>query len=395
MSQTDASERARGYRDRPGPVLLATFLAVPVSSPAHANETDQFLLPSDRKFVDVGRLITVAHHNVLVAVTGSLNEQIRRAQDIGDPAERRERLKALHSPRRLADGVRAEFGQGFLETLEIESSLGSTLARSAFPGSEYIAFKRLDWIYFFAHWPIDPRNIPLLFQSSTIRVHGHYVGTDKFGHFHDLGHIYFCDYTSKRAAGKSEEDAVHEVVGAYSRGVISETALIGFVATGVCSNADLAVNYLGLKFYRNLTEPVMLEGREAPPMLVLVGEYWQLNTHVRPDSDFMAPFFSDHWNEALNPCVYEVGLRNAIRRKLDTRAGEVLDFYCGVDGRPRDAAYFTGLAKELSSYFGEDYGYYGDASTVMSIGTACFAPGPQAVAVQPSPAPPEASPAVR
>lgn len=363
---------------------------------ASANETDQFLLPTDKPFADLGRLMSVTHYGVLATVTKDLNEQIRRAQDISDPSRRRARLEALHRPRRLADMIREEFGPGFFETLGVESSLRSESARTAFPGNNYLEFQRSDWVYSFAHLVIDPRNIPLLVPSSTIKVYGHYFGTDKLGHFHDLGHYYFCDYTAKRHAGKSEELALREVVATYSRGFISETAAIGFMSTGVCSNADLVSNYMGLKFYRNLTEPVMLEGRESPPMLILVGEYWQLNAHVRPDSDFLAPFFSDHWNEALNPCVYESGLRSAIEGKLHRRAGEVLAFYCGTDERPRRAGYFADLAVELSTYFGEDYGYYGNPAVVMSIATTCFglqapdAPAPRT----PPPGPPQPLPPV-
>jgi hypothetical protein len=342
-----------------------------------ANETDQFLLPTDRPFADVGPLITGAHYSVLQDITEDLNKQIRRAQDIGNPERRRTRLEALHSPRRLADMVRHEFGAGFFETLGVESLLKRKAARAAFPDGTYLRYQRPDWIYSFAHLPIDPRNLPLLVPSSTIRVYGHYIGTDKLGHFHDLGHYYFRDFVGKLASGRSDEEAVDEVVRTYSRGIISERSIIGFVATGVHSNADLASNYMGFKFYRNLTEPVMLQGREHPPLLVLVGGYWKLNTHVRPDSDFMAPFFSDHWNEALNPCEYEWGLRNAIRRKLHARSDEVLAFYCDVDERPRDPQYFADLADDLASYHGEDYGHFSDEGPSMSIATACFANEPE------------------
>ncbi len=360
-------------------VLFASCIAAVLAAAfsgfrANANETDQFLLPSDKPFTDIGRYVSIAHYNALVTVTKSLNEEIRQAQEVANAQSRRDRLQALHDPQRLADMIRGEFGPGFFETIGMESSLDSKLARAAFPGDCYIAFQRSDWIYNFAHFPLDPRNIPLLVVSSTVRVYGHYLGTDKFGHFHDLGHYYFSDYTSDRRSGKSEEEAMRNIIETYSRGVISENGLIGAIGTGVCSNADLVANFMGFKFYRNLTEPVMLQGREHPPILVLVGEYWQLNTHVRPESDFMAPFFSDHWNEALNPCVYEWGLRASIARTLHARADEILAFYCGVDHRPREAGYFEALAKELSSYYGEDYGYVADSAPVLTIGTGCFAP---------------------
>ena len=353
-------------------VAAAISLGQPVASRARANETDQFLLPTDTPFVDVGPCISKAHYLVLESVTKSLNTQIRRALTIRDPTRRQARLDALHAPRRVADMIRGKFGPGFFETIGLENAFRSNLARSALPPDTYHIFKRFDWVYAFGTLPIDPRIIPMSLPSSTILVYGHYIGTDKFGHFHDLGHYYFSDYTAKRNAGKSEEEATREVVATYSRGPISETTTIGFLATGVCSNADLASNYMGLKFYRNLTEPIVLRGTQHPPMLVLIGEYWQLNTHVRPDTDFFAPFVSDHWNEALNPCVYELGLGWAVERRLKKDADAVLGFYCDVDGRPRDAAYFASLAVELSTYYGEDYGFYGDPAEIMCIANTCF-----------------------
>jgi hypothetical protein len=358
-----------------GGVVLAAALGPLVPGPqpnARANETDQFLLPTDRPFADVGRCVSVAHYRVLERVIERVNERVRDAMAISDPDRRAARMAALHQPRGIADQIRGEFGPGFFETLGMESELRSSRAKGVFPAEAHAIFKRSDWVYAFGTLPIDPRIIPMLVPSSTIKVYGHYVGTDKLGHFHDLGHYYFCDYTAKRAAGKSEADAVREVVAKYSRGVIAETTTIGFLATGVCSNADLASNYAGLKFYRNLTEEIEVDGVVRPPLLVVVGGFWRLNTHVRPESDFFEPFVSDHWNEALNPCVYELGLGWTVARRLRKEADAVVGFYCDVDGRPRDAAYFRRLAQELATYHGEDYGHYGDPSEVMGIATECF-----------------------
>ena len=78
------------------------------------------------------------------------------------------------------------------------------------------------------------------------------------------------------------------------------------LTTGIRSNADLAANYAGFKFYRNLTEEVRIGDRVMPPMLVRQGPYWRLNDQVQPDSDFFTAFITPHWNEALNPNVYAI-----------------------------------------------------------------------------------------
>src|SRR5690606_20440298 len=123
------------------------------------------------------------------------------------------------------------------------------------------------------------------------------------------------------------EEALDRMLSIYVRGAISESGIIGLFATGVRSNADLASNYLGFKFYRNLTEPVMLKGRQVEPMLVLRNGFWRLNLHVRPESDFFEAFISDHLNEALNPNVYEFGIRGAIRHRLEKQADDILTYY--------------------------------------------------------------------
>src|SRR4051794_28137790 len=112
--------RQSAGRCRRGPARaarIAAALALAWSwSPISANETDQFLLPSDKAFADLGRYFSATHYDVLSTVADQLNRQIRCAKEIPGPAERRARLDSLHSPRRLADMVREEFGPAFFET---------------------------------------------------------------------------------------------------------------------------------------------------------------------------------------------------------------------------------------------------------------------------------------
>lgn len=348
-------------------------IAVIVGHPARlsANETDQFLLPTDKSFADLGPCISRAHYVVLEEVLNDVNGRIADAQRLRDPVMRHHRVRRLQDAKALADGVRARFGPGFFETIGIENAAYSKLARDLY-GEQIAAYKDAGWIYSFAHLPIDPRNLPLLVQSSTIKVYGTYLGTDKLGHFHDLGHYYFYDYQAGLREGLTSDEAVARAVRANTVNVISERGAIGLAATGVCSNADAVANYMGLKFYRNLAEPVMLQGEVSPPICVLVGGYWQFNRHVRPDTDFMRPFFSDHWNEALNPSIYEAGMRSNIRKRLEKEADRVVTFYTANDNRPHSAEYFANLAKELQTYYGENYGYVGRDEECLTISSACF-----------------------
>ena len=373
MGRTSIMLRVRSSGFRAAVALVMVTAGLAASAPwARGDETDQFTLPPDAEFADLGPFFSRVHYEVLEALVAETNEQVRKAQRIGDPEKRRRRIDALHSPKRLAGFVRGRFGPGFFEMRDLESVLRIRKLRDRHPG-QVTLYSTPKWIYFYAHLPIDPRRLVLLFQGSTVNLYGTYLGTDKFGHFHDLGHIYHKDYRSLLDHGKSEEEALAIVVKRFSRGPISEGMIIGAWATGVFSNADLASNYLGFKFYLNLTEPVMLEGREYPPLLVRIGDLLALNRHVRPESDFFRPFVSDHLNEALNPSIYEWGMRGPIAKCLRENADDILAVYADENGNPRPREYFVEKAKELSTYYGEDYGFatYSEEKMV-TIASCCF-----------------------
>jgi hypothetical protein len=354
-------------------VAAAALICALSLSSVRANETDQFTVPDDGKpFVDLGPYMTEMHYRVLKRVVDKANANIDKSLRVKNQAMREGQLNRWHSPAYLADSVRAQWGPGFFDMHDLEGVLKSGKAKRNFP-DQHTCYRATNWIYFYTHLPIDPRKIVLMFPSSTMKVYGTYTGTDKFGHFHDLGHIYYKSYLGRRAGGQDEATAVAGVVKTFSKGVISEGAIIGTLATGVFSNADLASNYAGMKFYRNLTERVKVEGQWVEPMIVREGEHWRLNDHVRPNSDFFAAFVSDHWNEALNLCVYELGMRGPIRGRLEEMAPKILAFYADEQGRPHDRAWFEQYAKELSTHWGEDYGYdIKDGDAMVTIANTCF-----------------------
>jgi len=343
------------------------------AAPAAGNETDQFTIPRFVRFADTGSYFSHVHYRTLEGVAERLNEWIDDALAIENEAERCRRLARLHSPRLVADLVRNEFGQGFLETMELEQTLRRAEGEGLF-GTAVAVFTNPDWIYASAHLPVDPRNLTLVSRSGTVQMYGVLLGTDKVGHFHDLGHIYFIKYLSAMERGQSEDDAIGGVVRAFSRGFISEAQAIGAFSTGVASNADLAANFAGYKFYRNLTEPVTMVEQPLPPLLVRVGPWWRLNTHVRPGSDFMAPFVTDHLNEALNPSIYESGMRAEITQKMRASADDILYRYRDSNGRAPTREWFEQRARELRRFGREDYGHLGLDRASVTIASVCFPP---------------------
>jgi len=337
---------------------------------AHADETDQFILPPRDTFTDLGAYIDLVHYRVLERIVDRTNERVEQAHGFADPAHRRRLLDRLHAPERLADLARRQFGQGWEVTRELNRALLSPAAKEAYP-DQLIAYIAPDWIYAQTPFPLNPRRMAYFFYAKTIRVHGVYLGLDKIGHFFDLGHLYYKSYRGKLAAGMDPDEAMERTLRVWTTGLISESGIIGALGTGVNSNADNASNYLGMKFYLNLTEPVMLKGELHPPLLVRIGDFWALNQHVRPDSGFMAPFYSDHLNEALNPNLYVRSMRGAIERRLSGRRQEILDFYALPCGTHRTRACFEKLYEELSTYYGEPYGHSG-IDPVATIMAACF-----------------------
>ncbi len=162
--------------------------------------------------------------------------------------------------------------------------------------------------------------------------------------------------------------------------LLGESNFFGTLTTGVYSNGDEAANYLGMKFFINLTEKVSLQGEEREPLVVRCGVFWRVNDQVRPRSGWLRPFFSDHLNEALNPCHYDWTMRERIHKILQSRAGHIVEFYTKNDGRPRNPAYFEQLSRTLATYYGEPYGHSGQVEKLMNIGNTCLPalPAPEA-----------------
>jgi hypothetical protein len=207
-----------------------------------------------------------------------------------------------------------------------------------------------------------PKPLLLGNMSPTVNAFGVYLGVDKVGHFFQQGYEYCREYDKELEAGGDEAAAVERAIGL---GIDQERGWFGLATVGVYSNADLACNYAGLKFYLNLTRPVRVGGATIPPVLVR-DEHggWRFNPD-RPTDDLLRPFFSDHFNEALNPSSYEAGLRDTIRRNVRRVAPRLVSFYrCSPQTERARLA-------ELATWHGEPYGHLEDEGLV-TIADTCF-----------------------
>jgi hypothetical protein len=355
-------------------------------SKVRAGETDNFSLPLTVELADLGPYLEAVHTIALEQTIAEVNARIEKALLIKSNKTREAQLEQLHDPLLLSKVFIKRFGHPIYEGGQLESAVGGSWGKKMFPGQK--PSQPGIRLNLSAHPFYDLRRWMMLSQSHTIKAFGVYFGTDKIVHFHHLGADYYWQYTALRRQGFSHEEAHARMLQHFARGGLwSEAKAFGTLTTGIYSNADLASNLMGFKFFQNFTSRVVLKGETHEPLLVCDGTFWRLNQQVRPKSGWFVAFVSDHWNEALNPNQYDALMHSGIRRYLRHRAAQIVAFYTGKDGRPADPEYFNNLARELSTYYGEDYGHSGNVEKLMTIGNTCFPelpnPEPRSIQVHP------------
>ena len=354
---------------------VALVLVALLSSIAPAHETDQYTLPVGRELADLGPHLTRVVHGAIVDAVSETNAAIKRSL-VEAPAIRDGRRTDATSPLQSADYIAGKLWLQLFAAFPMNETLDSGLAgmHARYPGL-ITAYRPEQSIYDDPLLVLDiTKWVRLFFRADTVNADGKLFGTDKIIHFLHLGRIYHSSYLSARAQGLGEAAAVSQAVevATGNNPFLSENWLLGTLSTGIRSNGDLAANYAGLKFYRNLTEEVRIGNRVMPPMLVRQGPYWRLNSQVRPDSDFFTAFITPHWNEALNPNVYAIVTHGRVRAMLRNRCPDVLDWYRDERGRPLNRQQFAEIEQELATFYGEEYGYQSDGKDTVSIATTCF-----------------------
>ncbi len=213
---------------------------------------------------------------------------------------------------------------------------------------------------------LSPLPASFWFDSPTVNVHGYYFGTDKLDHFFQQGHKYFDLVAKKQAMGMTLEAAVAEAV-AY--GVKQEHTYYGVLISGVYSNADLAANYAGMKFYQNLRISVRIGDRTLPPLFEQSGSGWRLRPGIAPER-LLEPYLSNHLDESLNPSRYRFS-RRSIRSSIRSRCVAWTAFYA-------DRLHLVAPTEQsfARTWYGEDYGHWLPPTREISIATECPPPIP-------------------
>jgi len=346
-------------------VMVALLMAY--SAPAAAHETDQYTLPVGRDFADLGPHFSRIVYDAIVGAVDETNAEITKVVENGEP---RFKLDVLQSPDYIAGKVQLHLFIAMPTNELLDMQLASDAVVSQFPGLVTV-YQSQRSIYNDPLFLIDLTKIVRTFlRAGSVSVGGTVFGTDKFIHFINLGRINHAKYETLRQRGLSVSDATRSAVKSTSRNwLTSEDGLLGMWTTGIRSNGDLAANYAGLRFYRNLTEEVSIGRRTKPPMLVREGELWRVR--IEPDSDFFTAFITPHWNETLNPNRYVGYTRGRIRSLVRERCADTLEWYPDERRQRMGKAQFEAIEEELATYFGEDYDHR--SGKEFGLANVCFA----------------------
>ncbi|MGL6030407.1 MAG: hypothetical protein ACRC0B_01595 [Legionella sp.] len=332
-------------------LFFAALLTLTAIAPTHAEETDQFTLPPD-ELVDLGAIASNRLYGIIEQLIKQTNMELRLLQARAPNSRHAaKKLVRLQQGSYIADALYKQSGPGFPRWFPRQKITGD---ERPIMYKESRPWKTVYWLAF------SQSPLSLIGLAPTINMYGHYIGTDKLGHFFMQGHTYYKMYQYFLAHGKSSQQAQAAIV---TYGKILESTYLGVLVNGVYSNGDLAANYSGWKFYSNLSQSVTIGTRTLPPILVLRDNQWHFSNWVHRDQ-LLKPYFSDILNEAYNPCRYTFS-RAQIRRQINKRCGE----WIAREGLT--AAIAQTKLHELKKWHGEDYGHWLPASSAVTLNT-CF-----------------------
>jgi ankyrin repeat protein len=349
--------------------LLVSLALVSLAIPrASAHETDQFTVPPGREFADVGPLISQWAYDSIHRAVNNVNEEIKHALESAD----KDAVKRLQTDHAVVTAVNKSFPWAMDVIEGWEKRLNDRETWNRYPGKVVIYKQQFDNIMKNSHFILDPRQIMRIWLAGTFKAFDTYMGSDKIGHFTDMGMNYWREYDKARNEGATKEQAIRRGIGVGERGLLfSERGLVGYLTAGAYSNGDMAANYLGFCFYRNLTEPMMLKGEVRKPMLVLEGDYWKIAPHIDRDT-FFALFVSDHMDEALNPSHYEHGMRSKVRDQIAKRCNTLMEHYRDANGQRRSRDWFDKKHEACRTYWGEFYGHLGPREELIRLADVAF-----------------------
>lgn len=334
-----------------------------VSGPASALESDQFTLPPSAlaEFGGETSWIIWEHLKPIVEQTNAAIRDNRFKAEISTTQPgRRYRLREIEkmsTETYLAHQLYRAIGRGFPK-VRIEGLAQD--AAQVHPQQPAIYYTRYSESIYSGTALARPLN--LVAVQPTVLLHGVYCGTDKLGHMLQQGYEYYEDFMDELEDGRAPGECYAEAV---DGGVGQENGIYGRIPSGTYSNADLASNYAGLKFYLNLARPVRIGDRIEPPLLIYDDEHgWVFNEDAwyRWGGGLIEPFVSEHFSEAKNPPHYDWTMRGGIRDSVAERGAAWVAFH--HTNHVQEARRLQSMA----TWFGEPYGHSGwdDVITIVN-----------------------------
>lgn len=341
------------------------ILLILQSLPVSAFETDQYNLPTE-PLADIGDEVTDYVEENIIKAINKINAQITEHQrcleritaqkNCDSPEKERAKLENLRSEETLVREIFKPLGGG----IPPFTNSGTWMESHRFKARP-ARFKTSFGKSIFHTAPVNYLTI-----SETVRLYGIEFGTDKIAHIFQQGYTYYR--TVERAKAKNLP-AAEGVLKAVSWGRMTEKTYYGFWVSGVYSNADLAANFIGMRFYEGLTREIKIGNSVRPPLLILKNGFWKFNENINLHESLLKPFISNHLNEALNPSIYMdiFGFRSVVRRTVKKQAcSEWHKLYPNFT-----QANFAELTADLKLWYGEDYGFK-ESANFVTIANTCF-----------------------
>jgi hypothetical protein len=348
-------------------IVLSVVLAALLSpSVALGFETNQYDLPP-KPLADIGPEVAAHVELKLRTAVDKVNAEIAAtercsstgareggAPACGDSDKEKIKLKYLRSEDAIAREAFAQLGNGFPPF----TSMGTWMDSHHFL-AQPARYRTSLWKSIFILNPGVALTI-----SPTVNLYGSEFGTDKIAHIFQQGYTYYKLYHRALAEGATPAEATDKAV---RWGQKSERTFYGTLVAGVYSNGDLCANYVGLKFYQGLTNPITIGDTTRPAVLELREGRWIFRSNVA--ELLLKPLISEHLNEALNPSIFtsNLGWRWSIRRAVKKRScAQWRERFPAVTKRAWEER-----SRALRLWYGEDYGFT-DSDEFVTIANTCF-----------------------
>lgn len=347
--------------DLSGVLIILLLCFVLLLQPILAFETDQFNLPP-QPLADIGDEVSdYAEENVREAVE-KVNSDIvihqkcleSRTKNCTSAEKERAELAVLRSEEAVAREVYNLLGAGTIPYTKSGTWINSHEFKNQ-PARYKTDYK--DSI--FRLMPFD-----FLTISPTVNLYGTQFGTDKIAHIFQQGYAYYKKYNNGIEKKLTEIESVKKAV---KWGKTSENTYYGLLASGVYSNADLAANYAGMRFYQGLTHEIKIGETMRPPIVQIKDGFWKFNESVILRESLLKPFISNHFNEAYNPSKYLIGLRSSVRRIVREKSCKEWRRQ-NPDLTPED---YKNISQKLKLWHGENYGFSA-SKHFITIADTCF-----------------------